>query len=108
MHKSLHVRLLAFAFDEEVEMVGHEAVRNHGNVEKRCGVHNVPEHGVDNSWFDEQTIPVMCAEREEIASQADVQRSVQTRTWLRHGPTTCKLQTGAALKGCATDAVRQR
>ena len=88
------IGVLSLAFDEQVNMIGHEAVRNNFDAPLDSGASDLRTNKIDSIGFDEQAIAVVPAKREEILVESDVVEGLETfgsigahaLTGARHGP----------------------
>jgi hypothetical protein len=62
-----------------MQMVRHEAVRNHFNVKRSRRSQELLQNQFNNIRLNEPRTPLCGAERQEITLQTDVQRRMQTR-----------------------------
>jgi hypothetical protein len=60
------------AFDQQVDVVGHEAVRNYRELLDRCSALDLPKYKINNIRTDEYTPPFVSAERQEISIEAAI------------------------------------
>jgi hypothetical protein len=84
MNEGQRVGCFALAFDEQVHVIRHEAVRDFFHVKQRGGLQNLIVHTRHGLVLDGVRVPLCRAECEEISLQSDVQRRIETRPVLAH------------------------
>ena len=84
MDKGRHIGALGAPFDQQMNMVGHQAVRNHCDVEQQRGLRNLLEHHLDHVVLNETGTAIGSAKRQEIALNADVVIAIQSRSPVAH------------------------
>jgi hypothetical protein len=71
------VRVVCEAFDEHVNVIGHEAVRDNCEPQIGRGSQDLREGGINALTRDERTPPPIGAERQEISVRTEIVESLQ-------------------------------
>jgi hypothetical protein len=71
-HELLRVRIGALPFDEKVQVIGHETVRNYFKLIFGCGAHNLCERGIHDIVRREQRLASIGAKCQGISVESKI------------------------------------
>ena len=80
------IRVLSFAFDEQVQMVGHEDVRKYCKVLRVRGAHYLLTHTRNLLGIGKDLLPRVGAKRQEIPVKTGIAECLKARALRVHAP----------------------
>ena len=84
MHKPLNIGRLIASFDEQMNMIGHIALRDDFDVARDCRGCDVIPHERNDSCLTKERLSFRGAERQEVTASTDVNIRRQTRAFGAH------------------------
>jgi hypothetical protein len=97
------VAVISSSFDQEVDVVGHKAVRDDCEAAFSCGAQKLRKHEVDGGAGGERAMAARRAKRQEKAVRTEVVERLQPGTLREHGraeeQSRCHRRSQACAKG---------
>jgi hypothetical protein len=84
MNERHRVRIIPDSFDEQVDVIRHEAVRKDDDIEGVGRSQNLSQRHVDHRRINEAASSLCGAKRKEITLKADVEGRIESRAFVAH------------------------